>query len=55
VFVNLFFYLQVFCILVGELTVTIHKTAVKVRKGEIFFVPKGRSVSYILNFYSVFY
>jgi ethanolamine utilization protein EutQ (cupin superfamily) len=39
----------VFYVVVGELTVTIHETAMKVRKGEIFFVPKGRSVSYILN------
>jgi len=45
----------VFCIVVGELTVTIHETAMKVGKGEIFFVPKGRSVSYILNFHSVIY
>jgi len=45
----------VFCIVDGELTVTIHKTVMKVRKGEIFFVPKGRPVSYILNFHSVIY
>jgi ethanolamine utilization protein EutQ (cupin superfamily) len=51
VFVNLFLYLQVFCIEVGELTVTIHETEMKVRKGDIFFVPKGKSVSYILNFH----
>lgn len=37
----------VFCIVVGELTVTIHKTAMKVGKGEIFFVPKG--VSHLLR------
>jgi hypothetical protein len=37
----------VFCIVVGELTATIHETATKVRKGEIFFVPKG--VSHLLR------
>jgi centromere protein C len=37
----------VFCIVVGELTVTIHETAMKLGKGEIFFVPKG--VSHLLR------